>query len=97
MVAVIEAEVDVSFFLERGVEPAVVDSESDELDILACDAVRGDGGVLLFEIVGEFRPIVAAVRFCKDSEVAVFVLRELGVEGLQQLPYVGGCGHGGGD
>lgn len=82
VVAVVEAEVDVGLFLESGVEPAVVDAESDEVDVLACDALRGDGGVLLFEIVGEFGPVVAAVRFGEDSEVTVFVLRELGVEGL---------------
>lgn len=82
VVAVVEAEVDVGLFLERGVEPAVVDAESDEVDVLACDALCVDGGVLFFEVVGEFRPVVAAVRFGEDSEVAVFVLWELGVEGL---------------
>ena len=52
-VGVVEGEVDVFGFLEGGVEPAVVDAESDELDLLAFDFAGGDGGVLGFDVAGE--------------------------------------------
>ena len=96
-VGIAVGEVDVGFLLEGGVEPAVVDSQGDELDVLTLDFAGRDRCVLAFEVIGEFGAIMPAVAFGEDSEVAVLVLRELRVEGLEQRPDVwGGC-YGGGD
>lgn len=88
--------VDVGFVLEDRVEPAVVDAEGDERDGLAGEGAGVDGGVLLLEVVREFRAVVAAVGLGEEAEVAVLVGGELGVEGLEEVPHVGGGGHGGG-
>ena len=90
-------EVDVGFFLQGRVEPAVVDPQSDQLDLFALDGARGDLGVLGFEVVGELGAVVAAVGFGEDAEVAVLVLGELGVEGLDEGPDVGSGSDGGSD
>ena len=84
-------------FLEGSIEPAVVDAEGDELDGLAFNGAGCDGGVLLVHVVGEFGAVVPAVRFGEDAEVAVLVLRELGVECLKKRPDVGGSCDSGGD
>ena len=93
-VGIAEAVVDVGFVLQDGVEPAVVDAEGDERDFVPAGGARGDGGVLGFEVGGEFGAVVAAVGFGEDAEVAVFVLGELCVEGLEELPDEGGGGDG---
>ena len=82
-VAVIVAVVYVGLFLERGVKPAVIDAEGDELNILTSDAAGRYSGILFLEVVCEFRAVVAAVGFREDSKVAVFVLGKLRVECLQ--------------
>ena len=97
LVGIVKSKVNISFLLEGSVEPAVVDAQSDELDVLAFDAAGGDGGVLLVDVVGEFGAVVAAVGLGEDAEVAVLVLGELGVEGLEKGPDVGSGGDGGGD
>ena len=93
-VGVAEAVVDVGFVLEDRVEPAVVDAEGDERDLVPARRSRCDGCILGFEVGGEFGAVVAAVGFGEDAEVAVFVLRELGVEGLEERPDEGGGGDG---
>lgn len=59
-----------------------------EINIVANDATCGDGGVLLQEVVGKFGTIMTSVRLRENTKVAVLILGELGIEGLQQLPYV---------
>lgn len=81
-VAIAEAKVDVRLFLELSVEPAIVDAKGDERDVLPGDAVSGNSGVLLFEVVGELRPIMAAIGFGEYPELPILVLRELSVKGL---------------
>ncbi len=96
-VGVVEGVADVLGLLQGGVEPAVVDANGNELDGLTFDGAGGNGGVLLFQVVGKFGAIMTAIGFGEDAEVAVFVLRELGVEGLEVGPDVRVCGDGGGD
>ena len=81
-VGVAVGEIHVGFFLEGGVEPAVIDTECNKFYILALDVARGNRRVLALEVVGEFGAVVPAVAFSEDSEIAIFVLRKLGVEGL---------------
>lgn len=76
--------------MDGWIELTVVNAESNEVDGVAVDGALVDGGVLLLKVVGELRPVVAAVRLGEDAEVAVLVLRELREEGLQQLPHVRG-------
>lgn len=49
-VGVVQGEVDVFGFLEGGVEPAVVDTEGDELDLFALDTAGRNGRVLGFDV-----------------------------------------------
>ena len=49
-VGVVQGKVDVFGFLEGGVEPAVVDTKSDELDLFALDTAGRDGGVLGLDV-----------------------------------------------
>ena len=74
--------------MDGRVEPAVVDAQRHEVDLLACHRAGVDGAVLLLDVVREFGPIVATVGFGEDAEIAVFVPWELRVECLQQLPDV---------
>lgn len=78
------------------VDPAVVDTEGDEVDLLALDLARVDGGILLLKVECELWAVVASVRLGKDAKVPSFVLWELGIEGLQELPDSGSRGNGGG-
>ena len=94
-VRVVVGEVDVSRFLQFCVEPTVVDAKADEFDLLAMDGAGGDGGVLLLNVVGELGTVVSTVGFGEDAEVAVLVLGELGVEGLEECPDVRGGGNSG--
>lgn len=68
------------------VKQAVVDSQSDEMNLLALDLTSVDGSVLLLKVVSEGRAVVAAIRLGEKTEVAVLVRRELGVEVLKELP-----------
>lgn len=45
-VRVVVSKVNVRFLLQRRVNPAIVDTQSNELDILAFDSALGDGSVL---------------------------------------------------
>ncbi len=78
-------------FLECGIEPAVVDAESDKLHVLAFDGASGNGGVLLLKVVGEFGAIMPTVGFGEHAKVSVLVLWELRIESLDQFPDVGSC------
>ena len=80
-------------FLKCGIEPAVIDAESNKLQVLACDSASSNGGILLLKVLGELRAIMSTVGLGEDTKVSVLVYWELGVEGLDQLPYVGSCGH----
>lgn len=94
LVRVVVCEVRVGLVLADGVDPAVVDAQGDEADLLACDLGAGDGCVLALEVGCEFWSVVAAVGLGEESEVPVLVLGEGGVEGLHELPDEGGGGHG---
>lgn len=61
LVRVVVGEVDIGLFLDCRVEPAVVHAEGDQVDAFACNGSGLDGGVLLLDVRGEFRPIVSAV------------------------------------
>lgn len=82
VVGVAVAVVDVCFVLEDGVEPAVVDAQRDQVNVLALDFACSDGSVLLFEIVRKLWAIVTTVRLCEYSKFPVLVLGELRIEGL---------------
>ena len=96
LVAVAVAVVDIGFLLKGGVEPAVVDSEGDEFDVLARYAAGCDGRILLLKVVCKLWAVMTAIGFREDAKVAVLVLRELCIEGLQELPDIGCSGHCGG-
>lgn len=81
-------------FLECGIEPAVVNAESDELHILAFNGASGNGGVLLLKVFGELWAIMPTIGFGEHAKVSVLVLWELRIEGLDQFPHVGSCSHG---
>lgn len=77
--------------MECGIEPAVVDAESDELHVVPGDGASGNGGVLLLKVVGKFGAIMPTVGFGEHAKVSVLVLWELRIEGLDQFPDVGSC------
>ena len=76
-------------FLQCGIEPTVVYTESDQLHVLSLHRASGNGCILLLKVVGEFRAIMSAVGFGEDTKVSVLILWELRIEGLDQLPDVG--------
>lgn len=61
VVGVVVAVLDVRLFLDGRVDPAVVDSQCDQVDVFARHRSGFDGGVLLLNVRGEFGAIVSAV------------------------------------
>lgn len=56
------------------------------MNLLALDLASVDSRVLLFEVVSEAWAIMSTVRLSKEAKIAAFVLGELGVEVLKELP-----------
>jgi hypothetical protein len=48
----------------------------------------------LFKVEGKLGTVVATVRLGEETKIAVFVLRELGVKCLKEIPDPWGCGEG---
>ena len=63
--------------------PAVVDTQGYKIDIFTLHTAGLDGRVLPFKVASELRPIMPSVGFGEYPEVAILVLGELCVEGLQ--------------
>lgn len=61
LVRVIVAEFNVGFLLDCRVNPAIVHTEGDEVDVLACNGSGLDGGVLFLDVRGEFGAVVSTV------------------------------------
>ena len=68
------------------INPAVVDTKSYEVDLLALDLSSIDSRVLLLKVVRKLRTIVSTIRLGEETKVTVLVLRELSVEGLKKVP-----------
>lgn len=88
LIAVVVRVVNVGKLLDLGVEPSVVDTEGDEVDLLAIDATGIDFCILLLEIVRELWPVMTSVRLCEDTKVSILVLGKLRIESLDQCPDV---------
>ena len=81
-VGVVVGEVYIGFVLKGWVEPAVVDTECNQVDLLAGYGAFRDGGILRLEVIGKLRAIVSTIGFCEDSKIAVLILRERRIECL---------------
>ena len=88
LIAVVVRVVNVGKLLDLGVEPSVVDTEGDEVDLLAIDATGIDFCILLLEIVRELWPVMTSVRLGEDTKVSILVLGKLRIESLDQCPDV---------
>ena len=60
-VGVVEGEVNVGLLLDLGIKEAVVDAQSDQVDLLSLDGAGRDLLVLVLDVVGKARSIVATV------------------------------------
>lgn len=77
LVGVVIAEVNVGFLLDCRIDPAVVDAESDNVDVLAGHGSGVDGGVLLLNVRGKFRAVVATVGLTSISFYFHFLIDEI--------------------
>jgi hypothetical protein len=68
LVAVLVRVVDVSSLLKLRVEPPVVDAKRNQVDFLAINAAILDTLVLILDVVGELRTVVATVRLIIVSD-----------------------------
>lgn len=90
-VRVVVGKLNVGLVLDRLVVETVVDSQSDEVELLARDAAAVNGLVLRLNVVGELGAVVTAVALGEDAKVTALILRELSKEGLEELPDKGSC------
>jgi len=79
------AEHTISFVLDNGVVPPVVDTKSYQTNILAFDGAFCNSGVLGLEVRREFWAVVTAVRFGKDAEITWVYSISDGSEGKDRL------------
>lgn len=61
LVRVVVTEIDVCLFLDCRVDPAVVDTEGNQVDVFTRDRSGLDGGVLVLDVRGEFGAIVPTI------------------------------------
>ena len=66
LVGIVVGEIDVCLLLDGGIEPAVVDAQGYQIDIVTLHAAGFDGRVLRLKVTGKFRTVVPTVRFGKD-------------------------------
>jgi hypothetical protein len=78
-----------------GINPAVVNTKSYKVDLLALDLSSIDSSVLLLKIKRKLRAIVTTVRFSEETKITVLILGKLGVESLEEIPDSGSCSKSG--
>lgn len=74
--------------LKEGVDPSVVDAQSDQVDLLSGHRSSVDGGILLEEVLAELGTVVTTVALREKGKVTALVLGEGGIEVLEELPVV---------
>ena len=67
VVGIVQAVVEVGLVADDRIGPPIVDTESNEIDLLALDAAAINGGILLLEIVCKFWAVVASIRLRRIS------------------------------